>query len=126
MTVAGQEMSGHFTTIIPRGDIVTRTFVAKFKLAANAMLIEGMQVQVSLPVAAASESLLVPRDAVINSSGQDVVFINNNGQAHMIAVEITGHTGTRVGIKSSEIDTSQKVIVKGNERIRDGQSVRTE
>jgi RND family efflux transporter MFP subunit len=126
IVVAEQEMTGHFITIIPRGDIITRTFVAKFKLAGNAMLIEGMQVQISLPTAAASESLLVPRDAVLNIAGQDVIFIHNSGQAHMITVEITGHTGTQVGIKSSEINTSQKVIVKGNERIRDGQSVRTE
>lgn len=126
MTVSGQEMTGQFTTIIPRGNIVTRTFVAKFRLPGNAKLIEGMQAQITLPVAAASESILMPRDAVINNSGQEVVFIYDNGQARMITVEITGHTGTQVGIKSSEIDTSQRVIIKGNERIRDGQSVRTE
>lgn len=126
MTVAGQELSGQFTTIIPRGDIVTRTFVAKFRLAGNATLIEGMQAQTTLPVAAASESLLVPRDAIVNSSGQDVVFINDNGTSRKLEVEIIGHTGTQVGIKSSEIDTSQRVIIKGNERIQDGQSVRTE
>lgn len=126
MSVGGQEMTGQFTAIIPSGDIVTRTFVAKFKLQGDVSLIEGMQAQVSLPVAAANESLLVPRDAVINSAGQDVVFLNDEGQARMIEVEITGHSGTQVGIKSSEINTDQKVIVKGNERIRDGQSVRTE
>ncbi len=126
MTVAGQEMRGRFTAIIPRGDIVTRTFVAKFKLPQNATLIEGMQAQISLPIAAANESILVPRDAIINSNGKDVVFINDDGLARMIEVEITGYSGTQVGIKSTDLDTGQKVVVKGNERIRDGQSVRTE
>ncbi len=126
MTVAGQEMSGKFITIIPRGDITTRTFVAKFSLPGNATLIEGMQAQIVLPIAATSENLLVPRDAVTNSFGRDVIFINDNGQARMIAVEIAGHSGTQVGIISTEIEAGQAVIVKGNERIRDGQTVRTE
>ncbi len=126
MTVAGQEISGKFITIIPRGDITTRTFVAKFSLLENATLIEGMQVQIVLPIAAASENLLVPRDAVTNSFGQDVIFINDNGRARMIAVKIASHSGTRVGIISDEVEAGQLVVIKGNERIRDGQAVRTE
>mgnify|MGYP001151106258 CR=1 FL=1 len=55
MTVAGQEISGHFITIIPRGGIITRTFVAKFKLQGNTQLLEGMQTQLSLPIAAPSK-----------------------------------------------------------------------
>jgi len=126
ITVAGQELPGTFTAIIPRGDIATRTFIAKFLLAGNTALIEGMQAHVTLPRAIASESLLVPRDAVINSSGQNVVFINNNGTAQRVTVEITGHTGTMAGISGADIEAGQLIIVKGNERIRDGQSVRTE
>ena len=126
MTMAGQELTAKFITIIPRGDITTRTFVAKFSLPGNAILIEGMAAQVTLPIAAASESLLVPRDAVTNSFGQDVIFINDNGQARMITVEIAGHSGTLAGIISTETEAGQMVITKGNERIRDGQSVRTE
>ncbi len=126
ITVAEQEMSGQFITIIPRGDITTRTFIAKFSLPGNLMLIEGMEAQVILPIAAAREGLLVPRDAVINSFGRNVIFINDNGQARMVAVEIGGYTGTQVGIIGAEIEVGQIVIVKGNERIRDGQPVRTE
>jgi multidrug efflux pump subunit AcrA (membrane-fusion protein) len=126
INIAEQKLSGHFTSIIPRGDISTRTFTAKFKLKGNATLVEGMQARIDLPVAVASESLLVPRDAVIKNRGEDVVFIFNNGEAQMVAVEIAGHSGALVGIISAELQENQIVIVKGNERIRDGQSVRTE
>lgn len=126
INIAGQTLPGHFTSIIPRGDISTRTFTAKFKLKGNATLVEGMQARIDLPVAVANESLLVPRDAVIKNRGEDVVFIFNNGEAQMVAVEIAGHSGALVGIISDEIQENQSVIVKGNERIRDGQSVRTE
>ena len=126
ISIAEQKLSGHFTSIIPRGDISTRTFTAKFKLKGNASLVEGMQARIDLPVAVASEGLLVPRDAVIKNRGEDVVFINNDGVAQMVNVEIAGHSGALVGITSAEIQENQSVIVKGNERIRDGQSVRTE
>jgi len=126
ITVSEQKISGQFKAIIPRGDITTRTFVAKFKLSGNPNLIEGMQAKIALPTATAKESLLVPRDAVTSNAGQNVIFINDSGQARKVEVEISGHSGTQIGIKSADIDTSQRVIVKGNERIRDGQAVRTE
>jgi len=126
LKAAGQEMQGKFTAIIPRGDISTRTFIAKFTVPGSMSLIEGMEAQISLPTAAARDSLLVPRDAVINSYGKNVIFINDNGLARMIAIEITGHSGTRTGIIGDGVDAEHMVIIKGNERIRDGQPVRTE
>jgi RND family efflux transporter MFP subunit len=126
ITVSEQKISGQFTAIIPRGDITTRTFVAKFKLSGNPNLIEGMQAKIALPTATARESLLVPRDAVTSNAGQNVIFLNDNGQARRVEVEISGHSGAQIGIKGTDIDTSQRVIVKGNERIHDGQPVRTE
>lgn len=126
ITVSEQNMSGQFTAIIPRGDIITRTFVAKFKLSGSPNLIEGMQAKIALPTAPVRESLLVPRDAVTSNAGKNVVFINDSGQARKVEVEISGYSGTQIGIISTDIDINQRVIVKGNERIRDGQAVRTE
>jgi multidrug efflux pump subunit AcrA (membrane-fusion protein) len=119
-------MQATFTAIIPRGDISTRTFIAKFSVPGSMSLIEGMEAQVSLPTAKARDGLLVPRDAIINNFGKSVIFINDNNQARMVAVEVTGHSGTLTGIVGDGIEADQAVIVKGSERIRDGQSVRTE
>ena len=126
LKVVGQEMQGKFTAIIPRGDISTRTFIAKFSVPGSMSLIEGMEAQISLPTAEARDGLLVPRDAIINSFGRNVIFINDNNQARMVAVEVTGHSGPLTGIIGDGIEADQAVIVKGSERIRDGQSVRTE
>lgn len=126
LTVAGQQMTGRFITIIPRGEISTRTFVAKFSLPADKLLIEGMQAQITLPVAKAENSLLIPRDALIKNNNRDVVFVNDNGQARMVAVTVTGYSGDKVGVQGEELDVAQQVVVKGSERIRDGQKIRTE
>lgn len=124
--VAGQQRQGKFTAIIPRGDISTRTFIAKFRLPGSRSLIEGMEAQVTLPTAEGKDSLLVPRDAIINSFGTNVIFIHDNNQARMVAVEVTGHSGDLTGIFGEGIEAGQEVVVKGSERIRDGQPIRTE
>lgn len=126
LKVAGQEMQGTFTAIIPRGDISTRTFIAKFALPGSKRLFEGMEAQVALPTAAGTDSLLVPRDAIINSFGRNVIFIHDNNQARMVAVEVTGHAGDMSGIVGEGLAAGQNVIVKGSERVRDGQPVRVE
>jgi RND family efflux transporter MFP subunit len=124
--VAGQKRQATFLALIPRGDIATRTFVAKFGLDADPALIEGMQAELELPTAAARESLVVPRDAIIDSFGQTVIFINDQGTARMLPVTLTGYDGDRAGISGAGLVAGQQVIIKGNERIRDGQPVRTE
>lgn len=126
LSIGGQDLKGRFIAVIPRGDVSTRTFVAKFQLTNNGQMIEGMQANVSLPISKATESLLVPRDAIINSYGKDVVFINDKGQARMINVDVVGYSGEMAGVRSTDLNTGQEVVVKGSERIRDGQPLRTE
>lgn len=121
-----QELSGSFLTVVPRGDISTRTFVAKFTLETSASLYEGMQTEVSLPISEPRQSLLVPRDAIINSLTGNSVFVIEEGLARQIPIDVTGYLGEQVGVQGEGLKAGQPVIVKGNERIRDGQPVRTE
>ena len=121
-----QELSGSYLTVVPRGDISTRTFVAKFTLETSASLYEGMQTEVSLPISEPRQSLLVPRDAIINSLTGNSVFVIEEGLARQIPIDVTGYLGEQVGVQGEGLKAGQPVIVKGNERIRDGQPVRTE
>ena len=123
---AGTEMTGHFVSIIPRGDITSRTFVAKFKLPGDLPLVEGMATTVKLPVSVAREGLLVPRDAVINKFGRDVVFIVKGGLAEMVSVDVTGYSAMQLSVSGDGLDAGQDVIIKGHERIfNTGTPVRT-
>jgi len=125
LTVADKPLRARFVTVIPKGDIATRTFNAKFKIEDATRLIEGMEARISLPIALPKEGLLVPRDAVIISFGQNVVFTINEGLANMIPVQIDGHSGMLTAVSGPGLKSGQQVIVKGNARIRNGQPVRT-
>lgn len=123
-TVAGQPRDARYITLVPRGDLTTRTFTAKFELQHSSDLIEGMEATILLPTAAAVDGLLVPRDAVINQLGRDVIFLAAEGTAKMIPVQIKGYQGMQVAVTGTGLEAGQQVVIKGNERIRDGQPVR--
>jgi RND family efflux transporter MFP subunit len=123
-TISNQTVEATFLTIIPKGDIATRTFTAKFGLEQNPSFIEGMQASVMLPTATSIDGLLVPRDAVINQFGQNVLFLAVEGAAKMVPVQVIGYQGMQVAVTGDGLEAGQQVVIKGNERIRDGQPVR--
>ena len=111
--------------VIPRGDSASRTFPVRIGLPDSARsLAEGMEAVAQIPGAEQQEAWLVHRDAVINRFGQNVVFYVAGGKALMAPVEIIGYEGLKTAVKSPQLNASTAVVVKGNERIFPGESVR--
>lgn len=121
---AGQNYIGVFMHFLPQGNVATRSFTVKLKLEQARGLIAGMQAYVSLPSGSKINSLLVPRDAVINQFGKQVIFLAVDGKAKMVTIQILGYQGMLVAIKGPELTDLQHVVTKGNERIHDGQAIR--
>ena len=123
VTVGEKDLSGKIITVVPKGDIATRTFPVKIRMANTISLIEGMTARVRLPTGKAVKSLIVPRDAVIPVFGRTVVFAVIDSKARMIPVDIIGYAGLTAGVAAQGLKDGMLVIVKGNERLRDGQMV---
>ncbi len=121
LSAGGHTFAGKVVAIIPRGDIATRTFPVKIRARNSLNLIEGMEATASLPTTAKQETLIVPRDAVISRFGKKVVFKANETKAQMIPVRIIGYDGLWVGIQSDALKNGSLVVVKGNERLQNGQ-----
>jgi len=122
-TAAGTKKSGIIMAIIPKGDIATRTFPVKIRINDPTSLMEGMEAMVRLPVGKKITSFLVPRDAVINMSGKTVVFAVVDQKAMIIPTQVVGYKGMKAGINAQKISEGMKVVVKGNERLKDDQPV---
>lgn len=120
----GQNYVGRFAHFIPQGDVATRTFTVKLKLDEAKGLIEGMEAQASLPSGPKLDSLLVPRDAVIKQDGKQIIFLAVEGKTKMVQVQIHGYQGMQIAIEGPGLTEAQQVVIKGNERIRDGQAIR--
>jgi len=122
-TAAGKEKKGTIVAIIPKGDVLTRTFPVKIRINNAASLLEGMEARVVLPVGERLHTLMVPRDAVLTMSERTVVVTVVDSKAVIIPTQVVGYQGMKAGINAQRISEGMKVVVKGNERLRDGQSV---
>lgn len=123
VTADGKEVTGKVSAIIPRGDIQTRTFPVKVRVKNGISLIEGMEARVNLPAGERKTGLIVPRDAVINRFGSNVVFTVSDSKAKMIKVKVISYMGLSAGVESDELKEGMKVVTKGNERLMNGQNV---
>jgi multidrug efflux pump subunit AcrA (membrane-fusion protein) len=123
VTASGKETRGKVFALIPKGDIPTRTFPIKVRMNNTLSLVEGMEARVGLPTTERKRSLLVLRDAVIALYGQPVVFVVIDSKAKMIPVKVIGYQGAMAGIEGYGLSEGMKVVVKGNERLTDGQPV---
>ena len=103
--------------------MATRTFSVKVRLRNPGSLFEGMEARVGVPSGARLEGLMVPRDAVLKQFGMDVIFVVEEGLAKMVPVSVSGFEGLKAGVSAEGLIEGMKVVIKGNERIRDGQPV---
>ena len=120
---AGKEIQGRVTAIVPKGDIATRTFPVKIRVRNRYSLIEGMEAIVEIPSGKKEKALLVPRDALVTVMGQTVVFTVVDGRAKMVPVTVNRYVGKEVAVRANGLKPGMEVLIKGNERVRDGQPV---
>jgi len=107
------------------GNEKTRTFPLRLRLLPTKdRFFDGMQVTITLEKSSNKNVLLVPRDAVINRFGNDIVFIVKNTKAQMLKVKILGFQGQKVAVSSDKLKVNDDVITKGNERIFPNQVVK--
>ena len=124
-TINSREITGSVLAIVPRGDVATRTFPVKIRIPNTQALFEGMSARVELPVGEPRKTLVVPRDAVISAFGQTVVYAVKDSKARQIPVRVIGYQGLIAGVEGAGLAEGVQVVVKGNERLRNGQMVST-
>ncbi len=123
VVAGGRVVTGNVFAVVPRGDVATRTFPLKIRIKNPGYLKEGMEARVALPIAEKKKALIVPRDAVITLFGRTVVFAVIDSKAKMIPVKVIGYEGMMAGVNVSALEEGMKVVIKGNERLTNGQSV---
>jgi RND family efflux transporter MFP subunit len=120
----GVEASGRVTAIIPRADPQARTFPVKVRIRNREGRIGvGMLAQVSLPAGESYRAVVIPKDAVVSEGPQKVVYLINGRQVvDRVPVETGAGVGSWVTVEGP-IKPGQKVITRGNERLRPGMPV---
>jgi len=120
MSIAGREVTGTVDAVIPRGDVVSRTFPVKIRVEGD-WLLEGMTSTVRLPTGSPRDALMVPRDAVLLQAGEPVIFLARENTAVRVPVTVVGYTDTMAGVDAADLVAGAQVVVKGQERLMPGQ-----
>ena len=120
-------VSARVRAVVPEENPLTRTRPVRFtptfanghdNLAAN------QSITLSLPLSRGRDVVTVHKDAVINRQGKSLVFLVNGGTAEQRYVKLGEAVGNRFQVLGG-LEPGDSVVIRGNERLRKGQKVRT-
>jgi len=127
-SIGGESMPGRIVARVPVSDPASRTFLVRILIdsAANRLL-PGTSATAVIGLPGSQKALVIPRDALLPyPDGSHSVFVVRDGAGGATAVERPvklGRGGEQVEILEG-IEPGDRVVVRGNERLRNGQAVR--
>lgn len=114
--------SGTVRTVVAVGSEKTHLFELRLDIESDLFPV-GQTVRVSVPTSNSREALVVPRDALVLRPGSITLFTVDDGQKVAQVPVTTGiDAGDRIEV-FGDLNDGDMVIVRGNERLRPGQSV---
>jgi RND family efflux transporter MFP subunit len=122
------QIPAHVRTIIPTADRQKATVKVRISFdKLDPRILPDMGVKVTFLAketgpAQASSALLVPKEAVIDDAGKQIVFVYRDGRVERRAVTVGGVLGSDNQVIAGLHDGDQ-VVIKGLESLRDGQKV---
>lgn len=118
------ELEGTVSAIVPRADARARTFPVKARIQNPDLEVGvGMLARVAFPVGRPQPATIVPKDALVGRRGEEAVFvIGDDDTVQRVPVTTGAASGVWVAVESG-VEPGQKVVVRGNERLRPGQKV---
>lgn len=115
-------LEGVVRAVVPVGDERSRMLELRLELPETSWYI-GSAVRVSLPATAPRMVTAVPRDALVLRADRVSVFvIGEDNTAKRIDVELGAAEGDFIEV-TGEINPGDSVVIRGGERLRDGQPV---
>jgi len=118
----GKRVLAPLRALVPVGNEISRTMEVRITLPAADFLV-GSPVRVTLPTATPKQVLAIPRDAIILRPNSQYVFVvDDNKKAHKQEVTL-GYSQDEFIEVTGKLGAGDRVIVRGGERLRDGQIV---
>jgi RND family efflux transporter MFP subunit len=119
-----EPMEEKIQAIFPKGDPSARTFTIKIAMNNPDMKIKGgMEAHVTFNLREEQKSLVVHKDAVVIAGKERLVFAVRNGFATPVPIVILEYFENSVAVEG-DLKPGDKVVIRGNERLRPGQPVK--
>lgn len=114
-------LASQLRTVVPVGDSGSRQLELRVALQEVNWPV-GSAVEVAIPERQAHQGIAVPRDALVQRGEQTFVFRIAQGKAERLEVRTGAGLGDQVEV-SGAIDDGDQLVIRGAERLRDGQEV---
>lgn len=127
MAVFSHALNREFTAVMdgirPTADTRTKNISLRLKIDYSGPVARNMSVRVSVPVSEKQQLFIIPRDAVVQVMGQDMVYSVKEGKAVAHPVTLVYAGGDEIGVTGQGLAPGMPVVTQGNERLRPGQAV---
>jgi RND family efflux transporter MFP subunit len=124
----GRTFPGRVTARVPVKDPRARTFLARVSVDdPQGMMTPGMSATVVFEARGAQRTLMVPRDAVVrHSDGSASVWVVEEGKVPTVSERKVrlGRTVERMVELRQGLEPGRRVVLRGNETLKEGQAVR--
>ena len=120
---SGEAFSGEVVTVSPAADQMTQTFSVEIKIDNSAgMLRPGMFAEAFFVRDEASDTIVIPRGAVLLEENQTIVYVAVENQAVRREVTLGIDSGAEVEIISG-LEVGEELIIRGQTFVRDGSPI---
>ena len=120
----GRTFKGVIDAVIPRADKASRAFPVRIEIPnPKGKIKAGMLGRATIPAGRPHNAILIPKDALVLSGSRKFVYVINDQSAHLVPVKTGPAHGALIEVEG-DLRAEQKVVVRGNERLRPGQSVK--
>ena len=125
--IAQKKYQATISALIPLGDAKARTFPVKLSIEdPESELIEGLEVQASFQLKDDKGYFAIPRDCILPTAEGNVIFVAEQGRARRIPIVIKSYQDHKAFVVplQGDLDKTDRVIVQGMERLKDGDFIR--
>ncbi len=132
VSFSGDEGGSYPATVastVPVTDLAARTFLVRVSLdTAPAFMLPGVSATTTFALSTGRQRVTIPRDALLRyADGRSVAWVIEGGEGASVARERLLETGLsfdgRIEVQAG-LRSGERVVVTGNESLRDGQPVR--
>jgi len=124
----GAVYNGTLTAIVPRGDTTARTFPVEVSVAnPRGEILAGMLARITFRTGQEEQQLLVPKDAFVpHADGGGHVVVVREEKAVIVQVRVLAAADRHFAVRpvEGELAAGERVVTRGNERLRAGQPLR--
>ncbi len=123
LVIGSKKHSGIITAIIPKADMLSRTFPVHISVNNDGSFLDGLAAEVLLDISGSQEGFIVPRDSVVYKHNKAYVFIINNNKAKRVDVNVLTIQGANSLVLGAGLRQGSKIVHRGQDILRDGMEV---